>query len=291
MGKKENLYTREFIEYYLDLGVDHILIYDNNDPFTEKIEDIIDLQYKDKITLFDTKQLNINNQPEVFTNCYKNNYKIYDWFIMVDMDEYLYIVKDTLKNYLTKHVFDKCDFIKINWANALDNNLLHYDSRPLFIRFPKPYLKSRFIKSIIRGNITNLKYWVHSPIISPNRNVTCNNEGKRIHYKKMNFESIEPPNIKKAYLIHFKYKSTEEYIKKYKRGYRDWLGNRTKEFMKISLQEYFEDNEINMEKINYIKKELNINLSEYRDIYKKINHSNKTFIKTFNLFFFLLSFI
>ena len=180
MGKNENLYAREFIEYYMNLGVDHLFIYDDNDNFTEKIEDILDLKYKDKVSLYNAKQLNLNNQSDAFTNCYENNLKIYDWFIMIDMDEYLYIVKDSLKNYLTRIVFNKCDFIKVHWVNSKDNNLLYYDSRPLFERFPKPYLKSIFIKSIIRGNITNLKYWVHSPYISPDRNITCNNEGKKI---------------------------------------------------------------------------------------------------------------
>ena len=152
MGKNENLYAREFIEYYMNLGVDHLFIYDDNDNFTEKIEDILDLKYKDKVSLYNAKQLNLNNQSDAFTNCYENNLKIYDWFIMIDMDEYLYIVKDSLKNYLTRIVFNKCDFIKVHWVNSKDNNLLYYDSRPLFERFPKPYLKSIFIKSTIDTN-------------------------------------------------------------------------------------------------------------------------------------------
>ena len=75
------------------------------------------------------------------------------------------------------------------------------------------------IKSIIRGNITDLRYWIHSPYISPKRNVTCNNVGKKIYYKKMNFELIRKINIEKAYIIHFEFKSTEEFINKIKRGY------------------------------------------------------------------------
>lgn len=80
---------------------------------------------------------------------------------MIDIDEYLYIVNNTLKNYLSNKIFNKCDFIKINWVMPNDNDLLNYDSRPLSKRFRGPYMKSCFIKSIIRGNIQNLKYWVH----------------------------------------------------------------------------------------------------------------------------------
>ena len=135
MGKKENLYAKEFIDYYLKLGVDHIFIYDNNEPFTEKIGDILEIKYKDKVSIYDTQKFNISNQPEAYTFCYQNNLKLFDWFIMVDIDEYLYIVDDSLKGYLSNHVFDKCDFIKINWVNALDNNLLyssHYENKIKF---------------------------------------------------------------------------------------------------------------------------------------------------------------
>ena len=71
---------------------------------------------------------------------------------MVDMDEYLYVINDTLKSYLSNKIFDKCDFIKIHWANSQDNNLLHYDPRPLFQRFKMPYIYSKFIKTTIIFN-------------------------------------------------------------------------------------------------------------------------------------------
>ena len=35
-GKNENLYVKQFISYYLKLGKDHIFIYDDNEPNTEK---------------------------------------------------------------------------------------------------------------------------------------------------------------------------------------------------------------------------------------------------------------
>ena len=73
MGKKENLYAREFMDYYIKLGVDHMFIYDNNDPLTEKIEDVLDKKYREKITFYQTKNLNISFQKEAFTDCYNNN--------------------------------------------------------------------------------------------------------------------------------------------------------------------------------------------------------------------------
>jgi len=265
MGKKENLYSREFMDYYIKLGVDHLFIYDNNEPFTEKIEATLDRKYKEKITFLETKNLNINHQSEAFTNCYQNNYKNFNWFIMVDMDEYLYLVDNSLKNYLKDKKLSKCDFIKVHWANSQDNNFLYYEPKSLFERFKKPYIKSKYVKSIIRGNISNLLYWVHSPYFSPIKNVSCTNEGNIINSKNINIESIKQINMNKAYLIHFRFKSTEEFINKYKRGYGNWYSNKTKIALLERLTTYFEENKITHEKIDYIEKELKLNLSIYRE--------------------------
>ena len=280
MGKKENLYAKEFMEYYISLGVKHIFIYDNNDPFTERIKDVLNKKYKERITFYETQRFNINHQTQAFTNCYENNLKKFDWFIMVDMDEYLFIVNDTLKNYLNNKVFSKCDFIKIHRVETQDNDLLYYDSRSLFQRFKKPYIKTKFIKTIIRGNIPDLKYWVHSPYISPTKNITCTNDGRLISFKNMNFESIHPINTNKSYLIHFRFKSTEEFINKYRRGYSNWHGNQTLNVLFSKLVTYLRQNRITFEKINYIEKELKLNLSVYKTKLKlnKTNYDLKNFM-------------
>lgn len=257
MGKKENLYIKEFIDYYIKLGVDHIFIYDDNDINSERISDVIDKSYKKYVTIYENKKKIIRNQRNAFTTCYNNNKKIFDWFLMIDIDEYLIIVKDRLKNYLSKNIFKKCDFIKIHWVKATDNNLLYYDKRPLLERFKGPYIKSHVIKTLVRGNIENLKYNIHSPYFSPKNNITCNNIGERLNYKFLNFLNISKINIEKAYIIHFRFKSTEEFIKKYKRGYGNWVDSK---FLSYLISEYFRINQITAKKIEYIEKELKINL-------------------------------
>ena len=115
MGKKENLYSKEFIDYYIKLGINQIFIYDHNEPNTENIIDTVENIYKNKVTVYKAFLKNITNQAEAFTDCYKNNYHYYDWFLMVDMNEYLYIKKETLSNYLknTEKISDvNNDYIK-----------------------------------------------------------------------------------------------------------------------------------------------------------------------------------
>ena len=41
MAKNENLYIKEFINYYEKLGIDNIFIYDDNDYNTERIKDVV----------------------------------------------------------------------------------------------------------------------------------------------------------------------------------------------------------------------------------------------------------
>ena len=60
MGKDENLYANEFIKYYINLGVNHLFIYDDNDDNEEKINDIMNKEYKKYVTIFETKKLHIN---------------------------------------------------------------------------------------------------------------------------------------------------------------------------------------------------------------------------------------
>ena len=267
MAKKENLYINEFINYYIKLGTEKIFIYDDNDSNTERIKDVINPTKNKYVTIYDNIKSRIKNQADVFTHCYNYHKKEYDWFIMVDADEYLVVINNTLKNYLSNVKFKKCDFIKIHWLIPTDNDLLHYNNKSLFERFKGPYKKSIYIKTIIRGNINQLKYWVHSPLSSPYKNNTCNNEGILINKSIINFEYIKEININKAYIIHFKYKSTEEYINKYKRGYSNWIDSASL-FSKIT--EYLKDNKITKEKIDYFEKELKLNLTKYRKYIKKI---------------------
>ena len=41
IGKNENLYIEEFIEYYKSIGFDKIIIFDNNEKNGEKFKNII----------------------------------------------------------------------------------------------------------------------------------------------------------------------------------------------------------------------------------------------------------
>ena len=113
MGRLENLYVKEFVLYYKKLGIDKIFIYDDNELNTERIKDANPLKHYAKV--FDNMKNIIKTQDDAYTDCYTRYKNKYDWFLMIDMDEFLVIVNDTLKKYLSYEIFNKCDFIKFNW--------------------------------------------------------------------------------------------------------------------------------------------------------------------------------
>ena len=262
MARKENLYIKDYVDYYLKLGFDHIFIFDDNEPGVEKISDVIDNSYHESVTIYDYSTI-IKDQKVAFTLCYEMNKYDYDWIFMNDIDEYLVIRNDSLKHYLSNNNFKKCDFIKFHWVLATDNNLLHYDNRSVLERFKGPYKLNTHIKTMVRGNIDDIQFDIHTPFISPHRNISCNNKGEIYKNKEILFQDVFDINIEKAYIIHFKYKSTEEYVNKYKRGYHWRIGNI--EFMMMRIREYFKDNNATLEKIEYVERELNLNLSELKN--------------------------
>ena len=267
MGKHENKYVKEFIEYYEKLGIDNIYIYDDNDINGERIKDVVPLTKKIKVKVFDNIKDRIKKQADAYTECYNNNKNIFDWFLMIDLDEYLFIRNTTIRNYLNSPYLKKCDIVKIHWLIPTDNNLVYYDNRTLLERFPGPFIPSNHIKSLVRGNIDGLKYWIHSPMESPYRNVTCDNAGVVQNYTNLNFQSIFRFTTEKAYFIHFQFKSTEEYINKMKRGYSnwDWVRSKPRDY----IFNYFKNNNIKLSKIEFFEREFNLSLDDYR---KKINN-------------------
>ena len=95
IGKKENLYIKEFVTHYEKLGFDHIFLYDNNDENDERFEDIIqDEINKGFVSIINYRNYRgKNNNPQLtsYYDCYEKNNKTYNWIAFFDIDEYLEI--------------------------------------------------------------------------------------------------------------------------------------------------------------------------------------------------------
>ena len=95
IGKRENLYVREYISHYLKYGVDKIFIYDNNDINGEKFENVINDYIESGFVKIMNIRGKLNIQIKALQDRYRNNYNKFNWLLFFDMDEFIY-----LKNYI-----------------------------------------------------------------------------------------------------------------------------------------------------------------------------------------------
>ena len=227
IGKLENLYARDFVLYYLELGVDKIYIYDNNEINGEKFEDILqDLIDKKLVKIIDMRgKQDGNPQKKAYEQCYNENYDKFDWFLFFDFDEYLYIEENTLNKFVKLPLYDKCSSILLYWRLYTDNDKKNYATESPIKRFTEPISKNQqrlsyFCdkKPIIKGGMKEFSYdeLNHIPKFSSNKEsseyLICNSEGKDYEKNKNDKEMII--SFENAYIKHFLWRSTEEYCLK-----------------------------------------------------------------------------
>jgi hypothetical protein len=222
VGKQENKYIREFVEYYKKYDIDKIFLYDNNEINGEKFEDVIGDYISNKYVKIISKRGKRRNLIKIMDNCYQKNHINYDWLIFYEIDEFIYLKNfNSIKNFLNQTKFKKCDSIQLNWVHRSDGNNLYYENKPLQERFPekgKNVDKNTYnpicnIKTIVKGHLNNI-------IITNNHFLSsklkaCNALGNIL--KKIQVQSLEP-DYENYYINHYYGKSTEEFAKKILRG-------------------------------------------------------------------------
>lgn len=221
--KNENLYIKEFVEYYLKLGIDKLIIYDNNENDGENVREILTEYIRNNfVDVIDVRGLSSIQIP-IYNYCYRKNKNFYDWIGFIDIDEYLFIEDNqTIKKYLYNESFNKCQTVFFNWIMYNDNNLVKYDNRSLRERFTFPSLKSTQGKSFVRGNIDNL---IITTTQIPGINIFhfCNSNGELIYPK--NFMNNRFERKPKAYIKHYYTKTAEEFCYKLKKGHAHFHKN------------------------------------------------------------------
>ena len=227
MGKLENQYIRELIEYYSNLGVEKFILADNNDPNTEKFSDVIQDYINDgTVDIIDI--INISySQSELNNYTYEKYNRTCKWIMFFDFDEFLEVHFEdkkslTLKQFLSNEIFNKCEAIEFNWVMYTDNNLVHYDNRPLNERFTEPkfdFGPNMFVKSMVRGNLNKTVFigGFSNPNHVPQKGLKiCDSMGRII--ENYNPLTLSPPVLDYGYIKHFSDKTAEEYCTKIIKG-------------------------------------------------------------------------
>jgi hypothetical protein len=212
IGRKENLYAKEFVEYYIRLGIKKIIIYDDNEINGENFSDILEEYLINKtVEIIDIHGFESAQFPS-YNDCYKRYGNQLDFLLFLDFDEFVIIENNIdINTYLYNKKFKKCETIILNWILYGDNNLTNYDNRTMIERFTKPNDKWDRGKCIVRTNIPNLII-SSTHVIGINTQYFCDSNGKRIIPKS--YYDFEAPSNPEAYIKHFFTKTAEEFCYK-----------------------------------------------------------------------------
>lgn len=255
MGKYEEDYLAEWLEWHINLGFDKIYFYDNNDLNNDKQKeicmkypqviyiDIRGLTYKHTLR---TNKPTMNLQYSVYQHCYENCDSKY--LLFIDIDEFL--ILNTIKSIRDLIRFKK--YIHVNRLDYDDNDLVYKDDRLVMERFTR-VAEEHVIFNDKYGPVTNIDHI--KSIVQTGNNVLF----KSPHFCCTDIQCKSPSgkNIINWYsntdhdyscvLNHYCTKTVEEAVKKYKRGNPD--GNKINSF----FEHFFRANKYTIEKENILK--------------------------------------
>jgi hypothetical protein len=217
----ENKYIKEFVDHYFFIGVNKIIIYDNNEINGEKMDEILDNYIKSNfVTIHNFRGIK-NSQMRAYNEMYKKYRFEYDYVMFFDVDEFLNLNKyKNIHYFLRDKKYYKCEVIHIQWVTYDDNDLVHYDNRPLNLRFTRPnfhIIKDNLLVKSIFKTYKNVRFKnAHSP--NAKKIFKCDINGNRNNKVKPKKNIAIESNLTLPYIKHFRCKTVEEYFWKLLRG-------------------------------------------------------------------------
>lgn len=247
MTKDEEIYVDEFIEYYIGIGTNKIIIYNNGK--NDKLPDIVK-KYNNVILIDFSDDKTKDKQFNCYRDCWNKYAKEFDYFMFVDTDEYLSFNNfETVQDYLSYYDFYNYEAIYINWECYGDSGKTNYENIPIRKRFTE---KARFkiedntIKSIYNmRRLRNTKFEKKDSFFGHRLkmlNKICDSNCNPIANVPKG-PSIKKPQHNSATIKHYITKTINEFISsKIKRG--DAVGN----YERVSFDFFFKFNEMTDEK-------------------------------------------
>lgn len=240
IAKNEHLYINEWVKHYLDLGFDHIYLYDNDNPKSDYIGCYINKKYESKITIYNIRGI---KEPYLQHRVYNNFYNRhrFDWVLFCDIDEFLFGITN-VHDFLNNKNFDQ---VRIKWKLFGDDGFITRDTKiPVKDFFKKEKHDNRLEyqnKSFVRGGLNIQINSCHYVKYLP----SCFPSGRKCQSDKL---EIYDYGNEQVYIHHYMTKTLAEFIKqKLGRGDAVW-SNRN-----IDLDYFWRINEKTQDKIDYLK--------------------------------------
>ena len=231
----ENLYIRDWVAYHITLGFDSIIIADNSPQnggeYPERV--LGDFIESGKVKVFDFRKKEPNPdlfQAALYTAAFWTFRELFDWIFFIDIDEFVTFNKNSgynnVKDFLSLPEISQAEQIKMNWMCMSDNDQLHYDSKPVWIRFPKSIEPidnpdwwgkvpvNYTIKTAVNCNKTTRADFIssmspHFPITDSRENTVCiSPSGKSIFWKS----AVATLDYDVMFLRHYRTLTIEEFL-------------------------------------------------------------------------------
>ena len=223
-AKNENDYIVEWVQHYLQLGFDKIILCDNNEPGDKSLSETLRRYIENGfVEVFDCSMLDSFQVQFYSAFCTEGNYS---WCGYFDCDEFLEIPSYfSIKHYLSTREDE--NVISFHWMVYGSNDALQKEEGTLFERFKYPvspisiFTENCFVKSVVKGRETFRKgCWFngsHIPMTTP---MYTHNVGGHFHTNS-DMHCYFPPKYKDGYIRHYYTKSFDEWARKSKRGWPD----------------------------------------------------------------------
>lgn len=258
IAKKENAYLNDWARYHLNLGVDEIYVYDNNDPDYESVEGTIDKDIIEKVHFIDAKGKKYY-QIKAYNEFYKENKSNFDWCAFIDIDEFITLpenVKDIkiFLDHLPYSVMD-ADAVLLPWKIYGDNDEIEQPmDKPIYERITKEaILEGRRqrrvipVKSIIRGGLPfDDIFGGHMHVMKEGKSKTMTGYLNDI---KTYFVSVSSVDYNLGYIRHYQTKTLKEFL-----DYKLDRSDAEYEHSNIDIGYFFSINQETKEKKEYIER-------------------------------------
>lgn len=262
IGKLENNYIREWVEYHKKLGFTNVVLYDNNDPDGEHFEDVIGDYIKSGYVILKNWRGKELAQIPSYNDCYRQYKDKYDWIGFWDIDEFLeFDSAKTISEFLSQDKFKNVQCVRFGWKQYTDSGIMTVKNNNYSVKRFKEVFDLKFCKknkfpvqryisantqakSIIRTNVKDFK------VTSPHCFLevpTVDAVGKPC-WRKIRLG--DKPVWKGAWLNHYRFKTVEEFVsKKMVRLWPTSYKNGGKGYLNMDL--FFNCNKKTKEKVKY----------------------------------------
>lgn len=149
IAKNEHLYINEWVKHYIDLGVDKIYLYDNDDAKGKYVGNYINQKYANKVVIKNVRGIKRKNfQHDVYTRFYWNYCMTFDYCLFCDIDEFLVGIEN-IKDWLSTI---KANQIRIKWRLFGDDDVIKRDMTIPVKDFFKNEITESLCNDLVRKN-------------------------------------------------------------------------------------------------------------------------------------------